>query len=413
MIEMTKVAEPPTKSALREKLRIAMEVSVAGVCCVMLALTGLFFCVTLLTGKTAGTRDFVVYWATGQQFAQHGNPYDKAALSRLERSAGLPPEYGVMYMRNPPWTLPITLPLGFFGVRTASFLWSLLLVACLAASVQMLWVMCGSPGNRLHFLGYSFAPAILCLMFGQTSLFALLGLVLFLRLHERRPALAGMSLWLCALKPHLFVPFGVVLLAWAFVSRSYKLLAGAAVAMGASCVIVYLIDPTAWLQYAQMMHASGVVDREYIPCLTVVMRLWLNPSAIWLQYLPTAFGCLWALSYFWLRRNEWSWRNDGSLLMLVSLLVAPYSWLFDQALVIPALFQGIYLTKSRNLLLTLALASALIEVAIYCDIWFPLALYRWTLWTAPVWLVWYFLACRSVPANGSSRGRLPWQARAL
>ena len=81
--------------------------------------------------------------------------------------------------------------------------------------------------------------------------------------------------------------------------------------------------------------------------------------------------------------------------MLVSILVAPYSWLFDQALAIPALLQGAYATVNRNWLFVLALASALIEIAFLLNTRFPSALYLWTLWTAPAWLGWYLVACRA------------------
>jgi hypothetical protein len=391
---MNTLAAPWTQSHNRERLRAAWEFLVVGICGVALAFTGLFVCVTLITGQTAGTRDGVVYWATGQQLAHHGNPYDAEALLNIESRAGLHAKQGAMYMRNPPWTLPITLPLGLMGLRAASLLWSLLLLFCLGLSVHLLWLIHGRPQSRLHLLAFTFAPAILCLMFGQTSLFALLGLVLFLRLHQTRPFLAGMSLWLCALKPHLFLPFGVVLLAWIVVTKSYKILAGAALAIAASCAIVYLIDPMAWIQYSQMMRASGVV-REFIPCLNVVLRLWIPPHAVWIEYLPTGLGCVWAFGYYFSRRNEWSWTNHGSLLMLVSFLVAPYCWLFDQALAIPALLRGAYNTRSRNLLAILALCSAFIEIALLCNIWFPFALFTWTLWTAPAWLIWYLMACRS------------------
>jgi len=37
--------------------------------------------------------------------------------------------------------------------------------------------------------------------------------------------------------------------------------------------------------------------------------------------------------------------TDGSLLMLVSLLTAPYSWIYDDGLAIPALLRGAYLTR--------------------------------------------------------------------
>jgi hypothetical protein len=126
-------------------------------------------------------------------------------------------------------------------------------------------------------------------MMGQSSLFALLGYVLFLYLYRTRPFLAGVALWLCALKPHLFVPFGVVLLVWIVLSRSYKILAGAAAALAASCALTYLVDPTAWADYAQMMRTAGL-EKEYIPCLVVVLRLWLSPHSMWIQYVPPCWA---------------------------------------------------------------------------------------------------------------------------
>jgi hypothetical protein len=356
-----------------------------------LAITALFLCVAPLTGKIAGARDFVVYWATGQQLVHHANPYDADAMMGIERAAGLPTDFGVLFMRNPPWALPITLPLGLIGVRAGALAWSLALLACLWVSVRMVWQMYGRPRNLLNALGYSFAPALVCLIVGQTSLFALLGLVLFLRLHGTRPFLAGVSLWLCALKPHLFLPFGVTLLAWVVVSRGYEVLLGAAAAMGASCGAAWWIDPTAWRDYGLMMRSYGI-EREFIPCWSVVIRLWVRPQATWLQYLLPAAGCMWAFAYFWKHRLMWDWSKNGGLLVLVSILSAPYCWVFDQVIAIPALLQGAYLTSSKILLAILALASLTIEIGLVCGIKLPSAFY---LWTAPSWLAWYLFALAS------------------
>jgi hypothetical protein len=364
------------------------EFSIALVSGLALAITALFLCVAPLTGNIAGARDFVVYWATGQQLVHHGNPYDVDAMMRIERGAGLPGKYGVLFMRNPPWALPLTLPLGLIGVRLGALLWSLLLLACLWVSVHMVWQMHGRPSKLLSFLGYSFAPALVCLIVGQTSLFALVGLVLFLRLHGTRPFLAGMSLWLCALKPHLFLAFGVVLVAWVFVNGCYKVLLGAAAAFAASCAAAWWIDATAWADYARMMRTYGI-EYEFIPCWSVVLRLWTRPEAIWLQYLLPALGCGWAVIYFWKRRRTWDWLKDGSVVMLVSILSAPYCWLYDQAVAIPALLHGAYLTGSRILLTLLAAASLAIEIEMVCGVKLPSALY---LWAAPAWLAWYLFA---------------------
>jgi len=351
-------------------------------------------CFGLVSDKAPGTRDYIFYWATAQQLARHANPYDMDAMTRIERSAGLPAEYKVGMMRNPPWAIPLVYPLEFLSARVGWVLWALLLLACLSGSVYLLWIMYGRPKNRRYLLGLSFAPALLCMIYGQTSLFALPGLVLFLRLHRARPFLAGVSLWLCALKPHLFLPFAAVLVAWVLVTKCYKLVAGAAVAMAASCALASLIDPLAWTQYAQMLRDSGIVS-ERIPCLSSLLRQWISPPTTGLQYLPAALGCAWALGYFWPRRHTWDWTKNGSLLMLVSILAAPYSWVYDQGLVIPALLQGAFLTRSRNLLIVLAFLSALVEVALFRSLSQPPALYLWTLWTAPAWLVWYLCATGS------------------
>src|ERR1700722_1741155 len=311
---MTIMASSTDGPAGKREYDIA-ELSIALVSGIALAITALFLCVAPLTGNIAGARDFVVYWATGQQLVHHANPYDVNAMMQIERGAGLPGQYGVLFMRNPPWALPLTLPLGLIGVRLGALLWSLTLLACLLVSVRMVWQMHGCPSKLLNFLGYSFAPPLVCLSVGQTSLFALVGLVLFLRLHGTRPFLAGMSLWLCALKPHLFLVFGVVLVVWVVVSGCYKILLGGATELAASCAAAWWIDPTAWTDYARMMRTYGI-EEEFIPCWSVVLRLWTSPQTIWLQYLLPAVGCCWAVVYFLKRRRTWDWLKDGSLLML-------------------------------------------------------------------------------------------------
>jgi hypothetical protein len=371
------------------------EVAIAVVAGLTLALTILFIFAMPVAGNLAASRDFVSYWATGQQLVRHANPYDRDAISALEHSAGLTVK-AVLIMRNPPWALPLAYPLGFLGLRVAAILWTLLLLACLLISVRMVRQLHGSPPNRIHWLGFAFTPAIICLTMGQTSLLALLGLVLFLRFHRCHPFNAGAALWLCALKPHLFLPFAAALAAWIVVSRSYKVLAGAAAALALSSAAAFLIDPTAWSAYTRMMR-SPAVESEFIPCLADAMRHWLDPRAVWLQYLPAALCCLWALIYFWRRRIAWDWLSCSSPLMLVSLLAAPYCWFYDQCLAIPALLDGAYATRSRNLLAFLALAILLADIQIcVVKVISPL----W-LWTAPAWLVWYLLARASAGKEAS------------
>ena len=133
---------------------------------------------------------------------------------------------------------------------------------------------------------------------------------------------------------------------------------------------------------------SPAVENEFIPCLADAMRHWFLPQATWLQYLPAALCCVWAIIYYWRRRAAWNWVTNGSPLMLVSLLAAPYCWFYDQCLAIPALMHGAYVTRSRKLLAVLALAILVMDGEICCV---PVISPLW-LWTAPAWLAWYLFA---------------------
>jgi hypothetical protein len=81
--------------------------------------------------------------------------------------------------------------------------------------------------------------------------------------------------------------------------------------------------------------------------------------------------------------------QHGSLLMLVSVITTPYAWFSDQALVIPALLHAGYLTRSRNLLLALALSIVVIDLQLFRGITLHSFQY---LWAAPAWLAWYLYA---------------------
>lgn len=362
------------------------QLAIAVVAGLALAVVVLYIFAFPVAGKLAASRDFVSYWATGQQLVRHGNPYDRVAISALEHSAGLD-ERAVLIMRNPPWALLLAYPLGFLGLRVAGILWTLLLLACLLLSIRMVRQLHASPPDQIHWLGFAFTPALICLTMGQTTLFALLGLVLFLRFHAHRPFAAGAALWLCALKPHLFLPFAAALLAWILVTRSYKLLAGALSAIALTSAAAFLIDPTAWPDYARMMRSPAVVG-QFIPCLADAARHWFAPRAVWLQYLPAVVCSVWALIYYWRGRRHWDWLASSSPLVLVSLLAAPYCWFYDQCLAIPALLDGAYATRSRKMLVILALIILAADIEISA-VKVTSAFY---LWTAPAWFVWFLFA---------------------
>jgi hypothetical protein len=377
---------PPSLLArLPSFLPAAAEYVVVVACMLIFGLFAMGIGKLLITGNNPSGRDIVSFWAAGQRVAHHANPYDSDAVVAMERSAGFPTTAQPLIMRNPPSALALVVPLGWLSLRTASLLWSILLLGAFALSVHLLRQFVDRPGSRIYLLGYSFGPAIGCVLGGQTSLFALLGLVLFFRLHRNHAFYAGLALWLCALKPHLFLPFGVALLFWIVDTRHYRIAVAAALALAASSLAAMHLDPAIWTNYAEMMHAPEIRN-EFIPCLGIALRRAIHPQSLWLQYVPAALGCVWAAWFYLRHRTTWDWINHGALLMLVSMLVSPYSWVTDQAVLMPAVLLGAYRATSRAQLAAVAVVSMAIEVAQISGKGMHSAIYGWL----PLyWLLWF------------------------
>jgi hypothetical protein len=252
--------------------------------CIVVA--GIGYLALIVKNNIAGKRDFISYWAAGQQLIHGANPYDGAAIYALELTSGYDPRYSPLILRNPPQALFLTLPLGLVGRNTGIVLWFIALLASLAASVRMIWALHGCPKNVLHLFGCFFPPVIACLMAGQLGIFILLGVVLFLFFHKSRPFLAGAALLLCAVKPHLFLPYGIVLIVWVVFRKPYRILVGFCVALFAACALVFCFDPHAWSQYSQMASASRVLNEVAPVTLSRLFRLLIDRDAIWLQFVP-------------------------------------------------------------------------------------------------------------------------------
>jgi hypothetical protein len=361
----------------------------------ILGVSAIAFVASASGRDVAGNRDFIAYWAAGQQLVHGANPYSRTAVLRLEHAQALEGARPLM-MRNPPLAFFLAWPLGFVSEQLGMILWLLMLVAALMASVRMLWVLNGRPSDRLHLLGYLFAPALACLMAGQSGIVLLLGITLFLSFHRTRPFLAGSALLLCSIKPHLFVAFGVVLLVWALRRRTYALLAGAATAIAASCALSFGLDFHAWPQYARMMLSAGI-QREFVPSLSELFRLAIDRGAVWLQFVAAAAACGWAIWYFWSRHDRWNWMEHGLLLLLVSVATAPYAWFTDEVVVLPAMLAALYRASgSGRPVWPFGFFSGIALVEVMERVPLTSAFY---LWTMPAWIVWYLYATHGQSAR--------------
>lgn len=344
-----------------------------------------------LRNTNPGGWDFIEYWAAEQQLIHGANPYDPAAILRIEQASGFDkarPEFWY----SPPAALFMALPLGLLSAKTGLILWVIVLFACLSVSLRLLWRLNGSPDTLLFLLGYLFAPVLICLQAGQISIFFLLCLVLFLYFRESWPFAAGAVLLPCTLKPHLFLPFAIALLLWVVSRKAFRVLAGFLFSLVAGSALTFCFDPHIWSQYSQMMRTEGMLY-EFVPTLSEMLRLLIDRNAVWLQFLPVGAGCIWAIWYFWTRRSKWDWMDHGLVVILVSGLCRPYGWFFDESILLPAVLTGVIRAREsgRSLLpIGIVAGAALLEVIGSAKI-----ASQAYLWTSPAWLGCYLYAIQA------------------
>ena len=312
----------------------------------MIALTFAILTISLTSTGTTARKDFLCFWAAGRLLLHHANPYDAAAVFALEKSAGYS-ETQPLVMWNTPYSLWLSILAGLLSPVKAAAFWILLITASIVASVRMLWNIHGRPPDRLHLLGYLFAPTFACTIFGQMSSFLLLGVVGFLYWYRSRPFLAGLCIALLVLKPQVLLPFGLILLVWMVLNRTYGVFLGAILGMAMALAVPLWFRPTIWSDYFPVLH-TAVADSLVIPTVSSLVRIGIGGRYVqWVQ-LSSNLGGIWAIGYFARHKTQWDWNRHGPLLLLVSVFVAPYCWFFDEIVVLPAILAAVYCSAEHD-----------------------------------------------------------------
>ena len=92
-----------------------------------------------IDSSNAAERDFISYWAAGQQLVHGQNPYDIEAVRALETGAGRNPSEHVLMMRNPPVAFFMALPFGYMRPKTGLITWLIVLIGVLLLASFLIW----------------------------------------------------------------------------------------------------------------------------------------------------------------------------------------------------------------------------------------------------------------------------------
>jgi hypothetical protein len=340
--------------------------------------------------------DFVEYWAAGRLNLSGGNPYAGDQLLPLERSAGRRNE--VVMMWNPPWTLALAMPLSLFSYPISRLIWFFLSIAMILLATNWTWTLLGGSTQKrwlASVIAFTFFPTIFALRMGQIGPVLLLGIAGFLRFEQKeRYWLAGAFVALLAIKPHLLYLVYISILVWSLGRRRWGILGGGALILLSATLTAMVFNPHVITQYLSATDAKSPLV-WMTPTFGSLLRLLFGPERTWMQFVPMGAGIFWLGLYGLRHRAEWLWADRISVLLLVSVVTAPFGWSFDQVVLIPALLQAtiqMSATSRGRIVYGAIIPYLAINIAAFA-IRIRITDF-WQLWLAPVLLIWYLLVQR-------------------
>jgi hypothetical protein len=284
--------------------------------------------------------DFFHYWSTARLMITGDNPYDIEQLFVLQKTHN-PDQILATGTWYPPWTMSIILPFGYLSYSLAHAVGFIGGIVLLISCALVIWSLYSGPRDKFLLpilFAVTFSPLVFSIYEGQINILVLTGLTGFMFFERRgNPFLAGVSVALMTVKPHVLYLFWFALLYWLIKKRSWNFLWGVVLTLGALTGIAVLINQNLLQQYYAVSFntspttiASASINGLY---------LWLTgETSIYLTFGLIVFGLLLLTSSIFTNQFSVSWKEQLPIILFVSLITAPYIWVHDGlVLLIPLL----------------------------------------------------------------------------
>jgi len=305
-----------------------------------------------LAGQLVGG-DFIQLYTLGHVAFDGAYPALDAADALHARQVELLPAsdpefYFPVY---PPQAALVFAPLARLPYAVALGIWTFLLVLAYAGIVWRTWQSVRDVLPDPVFVAAAaaaFPPFVNLVLFGQTTLFPLLGFFLgWLALERGRPIYAGAALTLLAIKPQ----FGLALGAVVILTGQWRILAGALLgfAVQASAVIVLMGEKTIATYAGNVLGFARIEPLlEPKPWQMHSLRSLTNlvPEIGTILFLLLAAGVVLVAAAVW--RSTAPLPAKFSVLVMGSVLVNPHLFVYDAAvLALPLLWLGGWMERDR------------------------------------------------------------------
>jgi hypothetical protein len=341
--------------------------------------------------------DFIRFWVSGKLNLQGENPYDPQKIAQLQieegsMASGLTTN---SIMLNPPWAISLIMPFSVINYPISRITWLIFSIILILLSAHLLWRIYSSYPNQRWLallVAFIFAPTISVLEKGQITTFLLLGVtvLLYFTVLDRNDWLAGVFLALVSIKPQVVFLFWIALLFWVIQQRRWLIMISTSITILSLTLIAMIYNPHIIQQFFGMLQTYQISEWANPTIGSYLRFFWFGTDKYWLQFLPTLFGGIWFIYYWYRNHKSWNWVNALPILLLVSLVTSSYSWTYDLVILIPAILLAVVWLASDW-----KRWSTLILVAIFlCINILDLILHRslddfWFIWMAPVLLVWF------------------------
>lgn len=240
----------------------------------------------------------------------------------------------LFHWRYPPPIFFVVRPLAEVPAIAGYYLWGFaLLLPLVLAARQIL------PGGLGPALALAMPATFVTFMFGQNGALTAGLIGLGLALAERRPWLAGLAIGLLVYKPQFGLLFPFVLLA----AGRWQVMASAAATVAAvvlASLLAFGVEP--WAAFLDSMGrsgghlAEGDVAWTVMPTPFAMLRLWLPADAAMAGQMAVSVATVLALAWLW-RRRDGAEAPRYAAVCFGALLAVPFAFVYDLAIVTPAL----------------------------------------------------------------------------
>ena len=243
----------------------------------------------------------------------------------------------------PLWTVLVMLPFTIWPPQTAMILWFICNLLMLAASLALFisvfdWEISPVLLALVISLSTFFLPVMTSMWLGQLTIFSLfiLSLTVHLFLHQRWTWL-GIALGLSFIKPQIMILLAGLLLLWALWQRRWQVLWG----FGAVILLLVLISLPFIASPGQIIGGGiGSHLMTYIQRTSTLWGLFLSLGISWIVPLVISLALMAWLGWIWLPLLRGAEMSSNQVLFLfstatlVNLMIVPYSWMHNLALLL-------------------------------------------------------------------------------